>query len=104
MKILPIIQNTNKNIANTSKKFKKAYSTGFNNANNYSKQHNHGKLKRAYGISKSVTKEIIKATSVEDLPYIASAIGFMTPIPLASPIMMGLGKIAQIIIKRLHKP
>ena len=55
MKILPIIQNTNKNIANTSKRFKKAYSTGFNNANNYSKQHNHGKLKRAYGISKSVT-------------------------------------------------
>lgn len=104
MKILPIIQNTNKNIKNASIRFKNAYSEGYTNAQNYSKQHNQGKLKRAYGISKGVTKEIVKATTIDDLPYIAGAIGLMTPIPLASPVMMGLGKIAQIIIKRLHKP
>lgn len=104
MKILPIIQNTNKNIIDASIRFKRAYSTGYNNAQNYSKQHNQSKIQKAYGISKGVTKEIVKATTVDDLPYIAGAIGFLTPIPLASPVMLGLGKIAQIVIKRLHKP
>ncbi len=104
MKILPIIQNTNRSIKEASVRFKNAYHTGYNDANTYSREHNYGSIRRAYGISKGVTKEIAKATTIDDLPYIAGAIGFLTPIPLASPVMLGLGKIAQIVIKRLHKP
>lgn len=104
MKILPIIQNTNRNIKEASVRFQNAYRMGYNNANIYSKQHNHGNIKRAYGISKGVTKEIVKVTTIDDLPYIAGAIGFIAPIPFASPVMLALGKIAQIVIKRLHKP
>ncbi len=104
MKILPIIQNTNRSIKEASVKFKTAYQTGLNDASTYSKQHNYGRIRRAYGISKGVTKEIVKAATIDDLPYIAGAIGIITPIPLASPVMLGLGKIAQVIIKTLHKP
>ena len=104
MRILPIIQNTNRNIKEASVRFKNAYHVGYHSANTYSKQHNLGKIKRAYGIGKGITKEIVKVTTVNDLPYIAGAIGFLTPIPFASPIMLALGKIVQIAIKRLHKP
>lgn len=104
MKILPVIANTNRNIKQASVRFKTAYRTGYNNAKLYSQQHKYGSIKKACGISIGVTKEIVKTTTIDDLPYIAGAVGLMTPIPFASATMFILGKITQVIIKRLHKP
>lgn len=101
---MPIIKSTNENLRATSTRVRKAYSNGYNNAKQHSAKNNCGKFKTAYNISASVTKEIVKSTTIDDLPYIAGAIGLFTPIPLASPVMLGLGKIVQIMVKKLHKP
>ena len=103
MKILPIIQSVGKDIRQTSVRVSKASNLGYNIGLRTSKIHQTGDLKTVYNISRSVGRKIAKETTIDDLPIIAGAIGFILPIPLASPIMLGLGKVAQVLVKTVKK-
>jgi len=104
MKIKPVITSVRQNIRTTSIRVSNASSTGYKIGMRTSKIHNQGRISTALNVGKGVTKKIVKTSTVDDLPYVAGAIGLLTPIPFASPIMLALGAAAQIIIKKLHKP
>lgn len=103
MKVLPIIQSVGKDIRQTSVRVSKAGTLGYNIALRTSKIHQAGDLKTIYNITRSVGRKIARETTIDDLPIIAGAIGFILPIPLASPIMLGLGKVAQVLAKTVKK-
>lgn len=104
MKILPVITNTCQNIESTSKRLSKASKNGFDIGMRTSKVHKQCEVATILNISKGIGKKLKKETTIDDLPIIAGAVGLLTPIPFASPIMLALGKIVQVIVKTLHKP
>lgn len=103
MKILPVIENTCSNIKKTSTRLSKAGRDGYHIALRTSKIHNQSDAATFINIGKSVTKKISKETTVDDLPIIGGALGMLIPVPLMSPILLGIGKLVQIAYKRLHK-
>ncbi len=104
MKILPVITNTCQNIESTSKRLTKASKNGFDIGMRTSKVHKQCEVATILNVSKGIGKKLKKETTIDDLPIIAGAVGLLTPIPFASPIMLALGKIVQVIVKTLHKP
>lgn len=104
MKILPIIENTGRSVKNTSQRIAKASREGYSIGLRTSKIYKQGEASTLFNVGKSVKKQVCKNASIDDLPIIAGAIGMLIPLPLASPILLGLGKITQVIIKSLHKP
>ena len=104
MKILPVITNTSQNIGATSKRLSKAGKSGYEIGMRTSKIHKQCEIATILNISKGVGKKLKKETTINDLPIIAGAVGLLTPIPFASPIMLALGKVVQVIVKSLHKP
>lgn len=104
MKILPIITNTCKNIESTSKRLSKASKNGFEIGVRTSKIYKQCEVSTIFNVSKGVGKKLKKETTIDDLPIIAGAIGLLSPIPFASPILLALGKVVQLVVKSLHKP
>lgn len=104
MKILPVITNTRRSIESTSKRLTKASKNGFDIGMRTSKVHKQCEIATIFNVSKGIGKKLKKETTIDDLPIIAGAVGLLTPIPFASPIMLALGKIVQVIVKSLHKP
>ena len=104
MKILPIITNTCKNIESTSKRLSKASKNGFEIGVRTSQIYKQCEVSTILNVSKGVGKKLKKETTIDDLPIIAGAIGLLSPIPLASPILLALGKVVQLVVKSLHKP
>lgn len=104
MKILPIINNARQNMKTTSKRLSMASKNGFEIGVRTSKIHKKSEIGTMLNITKGVGKKLKKETTIDDLPIIAGAVGLLTPIPFASPIMLALGKIVQVIVKSLHKP
>lgn len=104
MKILPIISNTCKNIDATSKRLANAGKNGYQIGMRTSKIHNQCEVATILNVSKGIGKKLKKETTIDDLPIIAGAVGLLSPIPFASPILLVLGKIAQVVVKSLHKP
>ncbi len=103
MKILPVIQNTCSNMKKKSTRLSNASREGYQIALRTSKIHNQNNTAKFINIGKSVTKKIAKETTVDDLPIIGGAIGMLIPLPLMSPILLGVGKLIQLVYKRLHK-
>ena len=104
MKILPAITNTCQNLGATSKRVSKAGKSGYEIGMRTSKIDKQCEIATILNISIGVGKKLKKETTIDDLPIIAGAVGLLTPIPFASPIMLALGKIVQVIVKSLHKP
>ena len=77
---------------------------GYVEARVQSKRKNSNYVGKAYNVTKGVSKELYKNSSINDIPYIAAALGLLTPFPLASPVMFCIGKFIQICAKKLHNP
>lgn len=104
MKITPLITSVRKNMKATSTRVSNAGACGYKIGMRTSKIYNQGRISTALNVGKGVTRKVIQTSSVDDLPYVAGAIGLMTPIPFASPVMLALGAAAKMVIKKLHKP
>ena len=104
MKILPVISNTCQSIEATSKRLSNASKNGYQIGMRTSKIHNQCEVATILNVSKGIGKKFKKETTIDDLPIIAGAVGLLSPIPFASPILLVLGKIAQVVVKSLHKP
>ena len=53
----------------------------------------------------NIGEKIPKKVTIDNLPIITGLVGLMTPIPFASVILFGIGKIIQVTVKKfLHKP
>lgn len=103
MKILPIIKSVGNDIKSTSKRVAIASTCGYNVAQRKSHIYKNGELVTLLNISRGVSKKIAKETTIEDLPIIAGAIGMLVPLPLASPVMLALGKAVQLVVKAFRK-
>lgn len=103
MKILPLFTETCKSIKHTSKRVSRASSAGYEIGMRTSKIYKASDTATIYNITKSVGRKVAQQTTIDDLPIISGAIGMLIPIPLASPILLVLGKVAQIGVKALHK-
>lgn len=103
MKIMPIIKSVQQDIKTTSLRISNAGKQGRNIGTRVSQIHNSGDLLTLVNISRGVTRKVAKETSINDLPIIAGAIGFLVPLPLASPIMLGLGIVVQMAVKTIRK-
>lgn len=54
---------------------------------------------------KKLSAKIPRKVTIDNLPIVAGGIGLLTPIPFASVVLFGLGKLTQIVVKKfLHKP
>ncbi len=95
MKVQLLVNDIKKDITSSGKRVKHASNEGFSIANRTAKIYKQNNLRRYYNITKSITGKIIKGTTVKEFPYLGGAIGMFIPIPLASPILMGLGFIAK---------
>lgn len=102
MKILPIISNTSKSIKETTIRVSRAGKSGYNIGLRTSKIHNNGETTTLLNISRAVGRKLKQETTINDLPIIAGAIGMLIPLPLASPTLLVLGKVVQVITKRIQ--
>ena len=103
MKILPIIAKTSRSIKDTTVRVSKAGQIGYDIGLRTSRIHKNGEPLTLLNISKSVGRKLKKETTIDDLPIIAGAIGMLLPLPLASPVMLVLGKIVQLLAKNYSK-
>lgn len=103
MKILPIIKSVGNDIKSTSKRVAEASTSGYNIALRKSRIHQNGDVITLMNIGKGVTKKVLRETTIDDLPIIAGAVGMFVPLPLASPIMLGLGKTVQLVVKAFKR-
>ncbi len=103
MKIVPIIKSLQQDIITTSQRISHAGKQGRNIGARASQIHNSGNVLTFVNVSRGVTRKIAKETTINDLPIIAGAIGFLVPLPLASPIMLGLGIVGQVAVKAIRK-
>ena len=103
MKIMPIIKSVQQDIKTTSQRISRAGKQGRSIGARVSQIYNSGDILTFVNVSRGVTRKIAKETTIDDLPIIAGAVGFLVPIPLASPIMLGLGIVAQAAVKAIRK-
>ena len=103
MKIVPIVENTFTNIKKTSTRLSNAGRNGYHIALRNSKIHKQNEATTLLNIGRCVSKNMAKETTVDDLPIIGGALGMLVPIPFLSPILLGIGKIVQVVYNRLHK-
>lgn len=95
MKILPLVKGIQNDITSSGVKLKRATKDGYNIANRTAKIYNQGAFRKYLNITRSVTSKVASSTSTKELPYIAGAIGVMTPIPFMGTIMFGIGLLAR---------
>ena len=95
MKILPLVKGVQNDIASSGARLKQATTDGYRIANRTSHIYKQGNVKKFINIARSISSQVGRGTTTKDLPYLAGAIGVLLPIPLISPIMMGLGFLAR---------
>ena len=103
MKILPLFAETCKSIKHTSKRVSKASSAGYEIGMRTSKIYKTNDTVTIYNVTKSVSRKVAQQTTIDDLPIISGAVGMLIPLPFASLTLLILGKVAQLVIKALHK-
>jgi len=91
MKILSLTTEIQRDLTNSGTKLKQATTTGYSIAIRNAKIYKLGNTHKYLNITRSVGDKILKNTTRKELPYIAGAIGLLIPMPLVSPILMGLG-------------
>ena len=98
MKILPLVKGIQNDITSSGVTLKRASVEGYNIA----KVYNQGAFRRYLNITRSVTSKVASNTSPKELPYVAGAIGMMTPIPFMGAIMFGIGLLARFSAPGAH--
>ena len=93
MKILPLVNTLKKDMAISSIHLKKATNDGIEVAKRTARIYRQGNVTKYINTARSISDKLIKGTNREEIPYIAAAIGFVTPIPMMSLVMMGVGYI-----------
>ena len=94
MKILPFT-NIRAEVLSSSLRIKRASVYGYNVANRTASVYKQNEVKRMFNITRSVSSKVLEGTTRKELPYFACAVGLLIPIPLFSPILMGLGLFAR---------
>ena len=103
MNVKPIIKNINNTIKRTPSRYYNAGKVGYRKGLSDANKNNHGKILKTYDISKNIGQEVLKKTSINDLPAIIGLIGFCTPIPFASVAMFAIGKAIQYTVNFARK-
>ncbi len=98
MKILPLVNGIKNDINISSKRLKNATLEGYNIGSRTAKVYNQNSFRKYLNITRSVGNKVVKGTTKEELPYLAGAIGMLLPLPLMSPIMLGIGFILRFSI------
>ena len=101
MKILPLVVNTSKSIKETTVRVSKAGKNGYDIGLRTSKIYKKGDTATLLNISRCVGRKLKQETTIDDLPIVAGAIGMLIPLPLASPALLALGKVVQVVAKRM---
>ena len=99
MKILPVINNIQKQVVDKSNTYKKAGRQGYSIGIRTSRMYKQNKFRTTI----NVTKGVMKNTSSEDLPFVAGVIGLLLPVPMACVAFLVIGKIIQKGIKLAKK-
>lgn len=102
MKILPLVKGIQNDITSSGIALKRVSVEGYNIANRTAKVYNQGAIRRYLNITRSVTSKVVSNTSSKELPYVAGAIGLMTPIPFMGAIMFGVGLLARFSSPAAH--
>ena len=102
MKILPLVANTSRSIKDTTVRVSRAGKNGYDIGLRTSKIYKKGDTATLLNISRSVGRELKQETTIDDLPIVAGAIGMLIPLPLASPALLALGKVVQVITKQVR--
>jgi len=95
MKILPIVRDIKSDVNNTGTRIKKAADDGYSIALRTARIYKQNNLRKYIGVTRSVGNKILSGTTVNELPYVAGALGLLVPFPFASPVMMGFGFLAK---------
>lgn len=103
MEIKPIIKNINNTIKKTPSRYYNAAKIGYRKGVSDATKKNHGAMLRTFDISKNISQEVFKKTSINDLPAIVGLIGLCTPLPFASVAMYAIGKIIQYTVNITRK-
>ena len=99
MKILPFANSIKEDVASSSLRIKRASIYGYTVANRTAQIYGQNRLHRMFNITRSVSSKVIGGTTTKELPYFACAVGLLIPIPLVSPILMGMGFLARYFMK-----
>ena len=95
MRILPFTNSIKSDVVSSTMRIKRASVYGYAVANRTAQVYGQNNVKRLYNITRSVSSKVFEGTTAKELPYLACAIGLMIPLPLVSPILMGLGFFAR---------
>ena len=93
MKILPIVNNIKGDIATSGMHLRKIAGSGYDIADRTAKIYKQGSLKKYINVARSISDKLVKNATINEMPYLAAALGMFIPIPLMSPILFGLGLI-----------
>lgn len=91
MKILSLTAEIQKDLTNSGIKLKQATTTGYSIASRNAQIYKLCNAHKYLNIARSIGDKILKNTTRKEIPYIAGAIGLLIPLPLVSPVLMGLG-------------
>lgn len=103
MKILPLVNNIRNDISASGIRIRQASKDGYSIAGRAAKIYKQPNYVRYINVTRSVSNKIIKGTTGEEIPYIAGAIGMFVPLPLTSPIFLGLGFIFRALLYSTKK-
>ena len=95
MKILPLVNSIKRDIAISGLNLKNATNDGITIASRTAQIYKQNQFTKCLNIARCVSNRLIKNTTRRELPYMAGAIGMLLPIPLSSPILLGLGFIVR---------
>ena len=98
MKILPFANSIKNDVISSTLRIKRASVYWYNISDRTALIYRQNNARRLYNITRSVSSKVFKGVSYNDLPYIGGALGLMIPIPLMSPILMGFGYIARLLV------
>ena len=103
MKILPLAQAIQKDVASTGSRFKQASADGYLIASRTAKIYKQNSFTKYVNVTREVGEKVIKTHSIKDIPYVACTIGLFVPIPFTSVIFMGLGFVIRALISESRK-
>ena len=98
MKILPLVNGIKKDMHLSEVRLKTAATDGYNIGCRTAKIYKQNRIRKYLNITRSISGKVIKGTTKDEIPYLAGALGMMLPIPLTSPIFLGLGLIIRFSI------
>ena len=95
MKILPLVKDIKSDITSSGVRIKIAAADGYSVGIRAAKIYKQNDFHKCINITRSISNKVFSGTTVKELPYIGGALGMLIPLPLFSPLLMGLGFMAK---------